>query len=181
MQYSEKEHWYVLRVRSKFNQLAERSLINKQFSVLNPTYQEWSQRKDRRKLLTKPIFNGYMFVQTVLNPESHLEILKTYGIIELIKTSSAPVLVPDEQIQNICLLEKHIGQCIYTPVYAVGDLVTITQGPLKGLVGRIDRVNRGLLRISVDAVPGSVAIEVSPEEVELLKKDTLYKTVSSRA
>jgi predicted AAA+ superfamily ATPase len=36
-----------------------------------------SIRRDRRKVLTRPIFNGYMFIRTLLNPECHLEILKT--------------------------------------------------------------------------------------------------------
>ena len=77
MQYCPEKSWYVLRVRSQAERLVRVGLHHKQFEVLNPTYQALSIRKDRRKVLTQPIFKGYMFIRTLLNPESHLEILKT--------------------------------------------------------------------------------------------------------
>ncbi|MBF0280702.1 MAG: hypothetical protein HQM13_23110 [SAR324 cluster bacterium] len=180
MHYNNSENWYVLRIRTKFNQLVERSLTNKQFEVFNPTYQEWSRRKDRKKLLTKPIFNGYMFFRALLNPEVHLEVLKTLGVIQLLHTSHGPTPVPDEQIENVRLLSDHVGQCFHSPEFAEGDWVCIQEGPLQGLVGRIDRVNKKLLRLSIDSIPGSIAIEVNPEHVERLEKDPVYSTLTNR-
>ncbi len=180
MHYSSTENWYVLRIRTKFDQLVERALKNKKFEAFNPTYQEWSQRKDRKKLLTKPIFNGYMFLRTLMTPESHLEVLKTLGVIQFLQTSLGPTSVPDEQIHNVRLLSEHIGQCFHSPEFAEGDWVCIREGVLKGLVGQIDRVNRKLLRLSVNAVPGSIAIEVNPNHVELLEKDSAYLATTSR-
>ena len=81
MHYCTEKSWYVLRVRSQAERLVHVGLHHKQFEVLNPTYQALSIRRDRRKILTRPIFNGYMFVRTLLNPESHLEILKTPGAV----------------------------------------------------------------------------------------------------
>ena len=179
MHYNYQECWYVLRIRSKFYQLVERSLNHKQFGVLNPTYQVRSPRKDRKKILQKPIFNGYLFVQTRLNPEIHLELLKTHGVIEVLKNSRGPIPVPDEQIQNITILENHLGQCFYSPEFAKGDLVQIHEGVLKGLIGYIDQVNRSLLRISIDAIPGSIMIEVTPHEVELLEKVPLFSALAA--
>jgi len=180
MRYSSTENWYVLRIRTKFDQLVERALKNKKFEVFNPTYQAWSQRKDRKKRLTKPIFNGYMFLRTLMTPESHLEVLKTLGVIQFLQTSLGPTAVPDEQIQNVRLLSEHIGQCFHSPEIAEGDWVCIREGVLKGLVGQIDRVNRKLLRLSVTAVPGSIAIEINPNHVELLEKDSVYLALTSR-
>lgn len=176
MENATQESWYVLRIRAKYDQLVKRTLMNKQFEVLNPTYQEWSKRKDRKKLLTKPIFNGYMFIHTHLTPETHLEILKSYGVMDLLKNSSGPIPVPDEQIANVCLLEKHIGECFYAPEFAEGDWVRVCEGPLEGLIGQVDEMNKKYLRISVDSIPGSIAIDVSREHVEPLgKEDTVYK------
>ena len=79
MYYCPEKSWYVLRVRSQAERLVHVGLHHKQFEVLNPTYQALSIRRDRRKVLTRPIFNGYMFIRTLLNPEYHLEILKTPG------------------------------------------------------------------------------------------------------
>ncbi len=73
MQYCREESWYVLRVRSQAERLVQVRLHHKNFEVLNPTYQALSIRKDRRKLLSRPIFSDYMFIRTFLNPESHLK------------------------------------------------------------------------------------------------------------
>ena len=88
MQYCPEKSWYVLRVRSQAERLVHVGLLHKQFEVLNPTYQALSIRRDRRKALNRTIFNGYMFIRTLLNPECHLEILKTPGVLEILKSPS---------------------------------------------------------------------------------------------
>ena len=48
-------------------------------------------------------FNGYLFVRTLLNPECHLEILKTPGVVEILKSPSGSTPVSEEQIEmSVC-------------------------------------------------------------------------------
>ena len=179
MKYCTENSWYVLRVRFQVERLVHVGLHNKQFEVLNPTYQALSIRRDRRKVLTRPIFNGYMFVRTLLNPECHLEILKTPGVVEILKSPSGPTPVPEEQIENVRLLEKHVGDCFCDTDFEVGDAVFVREGPLTGLRGAIDRLDRKKLHIHVDAIPGSVMIDVEPHQVQL-EKDAVYQLVTNR-
>ena len=179
IQYSSRENWYALRIRSRFDQLSETALKNKRFEVFNPTYHEWSRRKDRKKLLKKSIFKEYMFLRTTLTAEIHLEILKSYGVMQFLQNRSGPVLVPASQIANIRLLEQHVGRCFHAPEFAQGDWVRIRDGVMEGLVGQIDWMKKNLLRITVNGIAGSVAIEVNPHQVELLEKDPVYKAVVS--
>ena len=179
MHYCTEKSWYVLRVRSQAERLVQVGLHNKQFEVLNPTYQALSIRKDRRKVLTRPIFNGYMFIRTVLNSESHLKILKTPGVVEILKSSSGPTPVPDDQVKNIRLLEKHVGNCFFGTYFEVGDSVFVREGPLTGLRGVINRMDRKQLHIHVDAIPGSVMIEIEPHQLQL-EKDTVYQLVTKK-
>ena len=179
MRYCREESWYVLRVRSQAERLVQVGLHHKKFEVLNPTYQALSIRKDRRKVLSRPIFNGYMFIRTLLNPESHLEVLKTPGVVEILRNRSGPAPVPDEQVDNVRLLEKHVGECFYGSEFEIGDAVFVREGPLKGLRGVIDRRDHKKLYIHVDAIPGSVMIEVEPYQVQL-EKDTVYLLVTNR-
>jgi transcription antitermination factor NusG len=179
MHYCPEKSWYVLRVRSQAECLVHVGLHHKEFEVLNPTYQALSIRKDRRKVLTRPIFNGYMFIRTLLNPECHLEIIKTPGVVEILKSPSGPTPVPEEQIENVRLLEKHVGDCFFGTDFEVGDSVFVREGPLTGLRGVIDRLDRRKLHIHVDAIPGSVMIDVEPHQVQL-EKDTVYQLVTKR-
>ena len=179
MQYCTEKSWYVLRVRSQAERLVHVGLHHKQFEVLNPEYRSLSIRKDRRKVLTRPIFSGYMFIRALLNPECHLEIIKTPGVVEILKSTSGPTPVPDDQIANVRLLEKHVGDCFFSTDFEVGDAVFVREGPLTGLRGVIDRLDRKKLHIHIDAIPGSVMIDVEPHQVQL-EKDELYRLVTSK-
>ena len=179
MQYCREESWYVIRVRSQSERLVQLGLHKKKFEVLNPTYQTFSIRKDRNKVISKPIFKGYMFVRALLDAESHLEVLKTPGVVEILGNRKGPTPVPHEQVENVRILEKHVGECFFGTDLMVGDDVIVRDGPLTGLRGVIDRIDRKKLYIHVDAIPGSVMIEVEPHQV-LLEKDTLYSSVTSR-
>ena len=177
MHYSPEKSWYVLRVRSQSERLVTVGLHHKQFEVLNPTYQALSIRKDRRKVLTRPIFKGYMFLRTLLNPECHLEILKTPGVVEILKSPTGPTTVPDDQVENVLLLARHVGDCFFGTDFEVGDSVFVKEGPLTGLRGVIDRLDRNKLHIHVDAIPGSVMIDVEPQQVQMVK-DAVYQLVT---
>ena len=179
MRYCREESWYVLRVRSQAERLVQVGLHHKNLEVLNPTYNYLSIRKDRRKVLSRPIFNGYMFIRALLNPGIHLEVLKTPGVVEILRSRRGPTPVPDEQVDNVRLLEKHVGECFYGSEFEIGDTVFVREGPLKGLRGVIDRLDRKKLHIHLDAIPGSVMIEVEPYQVQL-EKDTVYQLVTNR-
>ena len=179
MQYCKEESWYVIRVRSQSERLVQVGLHKKHFEVLNPIYQVLSIRKDRRKVLSKPIFKGYMFFRVLLDSESHLDVLKTPGVVEILRNRNGPTPVPDEQIENVRILEKHVGDCFHGTDLVVGDAVIVREGPLTGLRGVIDRMDRKKLYIHIDAIPGSVMIEVDPHQV-LLEKDTADFLVTSR-
>ena len=179
MRYCREESWYVIRVRSQTERLVQVGLHHKKFEVLNPTYQSLSIRKDRRKVLSRPIFNGYIFIRILLNPEIHLEVLKTPGVVEILKSTTGPTPVPDDQIENVRLLEKHVGHCFYVKDFEVGDAVFVREGPLTGLRGVIDRLDRKKLHIHLDAIPGSIMIDVEPYQVQLVK-DAVYSLVTNR-
>jgi len=179
MQYCKEESWYVIRVRSQSERLVHVGLHKKDFELLNPTYQALSIRKDRRKVLSKPIFKGYMFLRALLDSESHLEVLKTPGVVEILQSRKGPTPVPDEQVENVRILEKHVGDCFYGTDLVVGDVVIVRDGPLTGLRGVINRKDRKKLHIHVDTIPGSVMIQVEPNQVQL-EKDSVYSLVNSR-
>jgi len=177
MEHPPEASWYVARIRPKAERLVQVGLYRKHFEVLHPTYQTLSKRRDRRKLLTKPIFHGYMFVRAQLSPERYLEILKTQGVIGLLKSSQGPIPVPDEQIENVRKLEHHVGECFHSPDVVVGDTVLVREGPLTGLRGVVDQVNRRQLRVLVNAMPGSIVIEIDPRQIQL-ERETMYSVVA---
>ena len=100
-------------------------------------------------------------------------------MVEILKNPSGPTHVPDDQVENVRLLEKHVGACFIGTDFEVGDSVFVREGPLTGLRGVIDRLDRKKLQIHVDAIPGSVMIDVEPQQVRL-EKDAVYQLVTKR-
>ena len=180
--YCGEERWYALRIRTKWSQRIVQSLKNKQFITFNPTYSELSKRKDRKKLLNKPIFGGYLFVQAKLTTSLHLEILKTHGVTDFIKNDHNPIPIPDDQIEKIRSLEEHLEQCTtLSSEFIPGDPVRIIEGPLAGLIGLVDQIDRNRLRIYFNSIPSSINIEINPDHVESLKGDPLYLSVTGQS
>jgi len=168
MEYFPGEQWYAIRVRYRHEAVTERALAGKRFSPLNLTYQEKSRRKDRTKVLTKFFFPGYMFIRAALDVELHVEVLKTIGVVEILRNSRGPIPIRDDQIRNVLKLKDYDGKILTFQEYCTGMRVRIIDGPLAGLIGRVDELQRDLLKVSVDSVPGSVAIHVSPKMLEPL-------------
>ncbi len=171
MHYYPGENWYALRVKHQYESIVEKSLETKNMSPLHLTYQAISKRKDRKKVLVKAFFPGYMFIKSELNPEIHVEILKSIGVVDLIKNSQGPLPIPEEQINNVLRLKDYEGQIVSFNDFKCGMLVEIVQGPLKGVKGFVDAVERDLIRIGIQAIPGSVAIHVSPSQIEPVESD----------
>ena len=170
MYYFPDEQWYAIRVKYRHEQVTERALMAKKVSPLNLTYQEKSKRKDRSKILTKFFFPGYMFIRTTLSAEMHVEILQSIGVVEILRNSQGPIPISEPQIENVLKLKSYTGKILTFSEYCSGMRVRIIEGPLAGVVGRIDEVQRDLLKISIDTIPGSVAIHVSKDMLEPLDK-----------
>ncbi|MBU2510476.1 hypothetical protein KJ966_04030 [bacterium] len=171
MYYYPGENWYALRVKTRYETIVEKALETKKVEALNFTYQELSKRKDRKKILTKAFFPGYMFIKAELNPQIHVEILKSIGVVEILKNSDGPLPIPQDQIDNVLKLEKYEGKVLTFTEFACGMPVRIIQGPLLGVQGFVDEINRGLIKISISSVPGSVAIQVDPSLIEPILAD----------
>jgi len=163
MRYDPTERWYAIRVRYKHEEVAKKALSSKNFSPLYLTYQEKSIRKDRIKILTKPFFGGYMFIKAKLSAETHVEVLKSQGVVEILKNTQGPIPIPDQQINNISILKDFQGKSLPMPKFTKGNLVKVIKGALEGLIGRIDELDKDWVKISVDNMPTCVGISLAPE------------------
>ena len=178
MRYSSELNWYAVRTRSQGEELARHGLSKKGFEPLMPTFHLVSLRKDRHKILMKPIFKGYLFFRLQLNATKHLEVLKTLGVVEILKNSQGPRTIPQDEIENIRLLENHVGACFDAPEFMVGEKVVVREGPLKGLRGVVDKIQNRLLRVGIEAVPGAIMIEIDPQQV-ISEESGIYHTAAS--
>jgi transcription antitermination factor NusG len=131
----DKNRWYAVHTKSRFEQKVVDGLIGKSVEVFLPRVQVMSRRKDRRKKILVPILPGYIFVNFSLNPEDYWKIIKTTGVVRMIGFEGKPVPANDEEIKSLMVLDN-TDRTVQNQTYIKkGDMVMIMEGPLKGLTG----------------------------------------------
>jgi transcription termination/antitermination protein NusG len=159
--------WYVLHTKSRFENVVIDGLAKKKVEVFLPRISVASRRKDRKKMIRVPLFPGYVFVRTDLNPAHHLEIVKTVGAVKLVGSQQGPVSVPDETIQSLRIMVASDQPISTGTMFRKGDHVMVINGPFCGVIGIFDGY-RGKSRIVVhiEALGQFASVEVSAEDVE---------------
>lgn len=160
--------WYAVRVRSNHESIAAASLEAKGVATYLPAVDVPSVRTDRRVMLSRPIFPGYFFVQTVLGRADRIEVLKAPGVVEILGSATGPIAVPEWEISSIhlALAARNPFEILYDLV--PGKRVRVTTGALKGVEGVLMTAPDGKSRIavSIELLGRTVAFQLTATEVE---------------
>jgi transcriptional antiterminator NusG len=163
-------HWYAVYTQPRHEYKVNDRLIKKKIETFLPLVERWSRRKDRRKRIQLPLFPGYLFVRSLMDPYSHLEILKTEGVVRILGSDGKPVPIPEVQIVGIQTLIRNgvtITPCAYLKE---GMRVRVVNGPLRGIEGILLKAQfqKHRLVLSVDIIKESVSVEIDDFDVEPL-------------
>ena len=159
--------WYALWTRSRHEKIVRDQLAKKtDVDVFLPTIGKWSRWKDRKKKIDWPLFPGYVFARFV--PDERIGILKVDGVVQIISNNGILSPIPVEEIESIRTRVE--SELAYDPVPLIkeGDMVKVTSGPLKGVVGRLVQKKGAQARLvlSVDLIGQAVSVEVDAADVK---------------
>jgi transcription elongation factor/antiterminator RfaH len=159
--------WYVLHTRSRFENVVNENLFKKSFDVFLPKVLVRSKRRDRKKMIRVPLFPGYLFVKTDLDPREHLEIVKTVGAVRLIGNNSGPVAVPDETVESLKIMVGTEDPIDTGGLFKKGDRVVVVCGPFAGVVGSFVRYGgKGRVVVNIEVLGQYAAVSVEADDVE---------------
>lgn len=160
--------WYVIHTRSKHEAKVELALRQKGLEIFLPRITVRSRRQDRRLFVQVPLFPGYLFVQTVLQPHVYYEVIKHPGVIRLLGINPRLGTVPQEQVDSIKAIVASKRPYAPWPYLRQGRQVRIMEGPLTGTIGVILRrkERRQRLIVAVELFQRSVVVELEDEAVE---------------
>jgi len=137
---SEKLSWYAVytapRAEKKVSERFSDAGIE-HYLALQKVKRRWS---DRIKEVLIPVVNGYIFVH--IQGKDFEKVTKIYGAIAFVREGGQPVEIPDYQIENLRLMVEGAEEPIEFSVedFARGESVTITKGPLNGMMGELIEV-----------------------------------------
>lgn len=172
---TEQLSWYAIQVVTKKEQQVAHALAQKGYECFLPLYTKRSTWSDRTKVLSVPLFSGYVFSR--FNVQCRLPILVTPNVRAVVGNGKVPVSVSENDLNAIrAALKNGLPIEPYDSLQR-GDVVVVTKGPLAGIEGSFVQY-RGTSRLllSVSLINRAVAVEMDRLCVEPIHPRTFPKT-----
>jgi len=163
--------WYAVHTKSRHENKVYDRLLQKSLRAFLPLISVWSRRKDRKKLITIPLFTSYLFVHVdELDSSKIIEILKTAGVVRILgnRQDGPPAAVPEKTMDTIRKLmasETDIRQIQYP---RLGETAVIVDGPFKGIEGHVAKTDyeNEIFVISFEFLNRYVAIPLKGHQIQ---------------
>ena len=128
--------WWAVYTRHQHEKVVAEMLSAKGFEVFLPLYESTRRWKDRRMVLSLPLFPCYLFVRGGLDRK--LQVVTTPGIHMILYRGEQVAVIPDQEIEAIqravdgpCGVEPH-------PFLKCGTRVRVNKGTSRGCRGDSD-------------------------------------------
>ena len=172
------KQWYVVNTYSGHEESVKERLemrtesMNMQdhiFRVIIPETTEIEIKDGVKKEKTKKMFPGYVLVEMVMSDEAWYVVRNTPGVTGFIGSSgkgAKPTPLLPQEIDHI-LVNMGMSRMDIESEMAVGDKVSIVDGPFKGMEGTINNIDLENNRIIVliDLFGQETSVEVEPYQV----------------
>lgn len=156
-------NWYAIWTRSHSEQLVAEQLVGKGLNVFFPRISVWSRRGGVRHVIQVPMFSGYVFLNETVDKHKYIEVLKARGVVRILG-ERWDRLCPISHTEIDSLRQACEARLTITPhsYLREGQRVRVIGGPLKGVEGLLveNKVNKGVLVLSVDLLQRSVAVQI---------------------
>ena len=173
----EKE-WYVVntysgheaKVKEKLEAKVESmGLQDYIYRIIIPETTEVEIKDGVKKEKTKKMFPGYVLVEMVMSDEAWYIVRNTPGVTGFIGSSgkgAKPTPLLPSEIDKI-LASMGMSRVNIESEMAVGDKVSIVDGPFKGMMGRVDNIDleNNRLNVLIDLFGQETPVEVEVYQV----------------
>lgn len=166
----DEKKWHALYVRSRSEKKVLSQLEDMGIEVYLPLITEVKQWSDRRKKVEEPLFKSYVFVHS--SDKQYITILNVYGVVKFVTFEHEAVVVPENQILAIKKFVEEYERGEEFKIkndeeLKVGQKVRIINGPMKGLVGRLDTIrNKRHLIVYIEVVGQFIPVHIPRAKVE---------------
>lgn len=132
--------WRVIYVSSRQEKKVSEILTRLSIPHYLPLVKTLRQWTDRKKWVEIPLFNGYVFVR----PEKTKRdaVLQVPGVVKYLQFNGKDAAATDIEIETIKAIIQNgydVSNHDYNESFEPGDVVSISQGPLKGYKGEFLR------------------------------------------
>ena len=166
--------YYVIQVKSrgekKYLELAEAIVRPRNISVFWPRRNLRVRRAGLWHNVQSPIFPGYVFLETdSIGPELYWALKRVPGFVRFLRQNQDIQPMPERDARILATLLS-LGEVVSksTATFDRNNRIRIVEGPLKGMEGRIVRVNRrkGRIKVKLDLYEESYLVDFGFQSIE---------------
>jgi len=151
--------WYVIHTHAGYEDQVAESIKQRAhtlkldefvFDVIVPKEKQVEIKNGKRRTVEKRTFPGYVFVSMIVTDESWYVVRNTPNVTGFLGSGVKPTPIPQSEVDTIVSkMEKNEPE--YNVDLKTGDLVRISDGPLKGYEGKVTEVNadKGKMKVAV--------------------------------
>lgn len=149
-------NWHAIYTKPRSEKKVAERLSGEDFEVYCPMIKTLRQWSDRKKKVLLPLFPGYVFVR--VSKADHPRVLQDYGVLNFVYWLGKPAIVRENEIAAIKEIALHGNEINIThDKFEKGQLVTIPDGPFKGLSGKIDKLDKRKIIVLVEKLGYTVS------------------------
>ena len=136
--------WYVVHTYSGYENKVKaniektvnnRNMHDQILEVAVPLEDCEEEKNGKTVTVQRKVFPGYVLVHMIMNDNTWYVVRNTRGVTGFVGPGSKPVALTEEEVQN---LGVHMHE---TSDFEVGEVVTISDGPMAGSVCTITQIN----------------------------------------
>ena len=174
-----KKQWYVLHTYSGYEDKVKKDLLSRAqslgmqdyiFRVIVPEEEKTETVRGKKQEVEEKVFPGYVLVEMVMTDESWFVVRNSPNVTGFVGShggGSKPSPLYEDEINRIL---RSQGQPAKRPdvTYEVGETVTITDGPFKGMSGKVTDVqdDKYKLIVSIDMFGRETNAELDYDQVK---------------
>lgn len=125
--------WYLLQCKPREVFRAAEHLANQGYEAFVPTLSREALRRGKRETLIEPLFPHYCFVSLSDVADNWAPIRSTQGVTKLVRFGDMPLAVPEAVVAALQARELAAPDADPESLFAPGQRVLISAGPLAGL------------------------------------------------
>ncbi len=174
--YDSSRQWYAIHTYSGYEEKVADSIMqriqtvdmaDKIFDCIVPKEKQIQIKNGKRKVVEAKIFQGYVLVEMKLTDETWYIVRNTPGVTGFVGSGTEPTPVSESEIKKI---KKRMG--VEDPKhfidFAIGEVVSITDGPFKGFDGAVSEIDnqKGKLKVMVSMFGRDTPVELDALQVK---------------
>lgn len=164
---SQKQKWYALFVLTGEEENVKRRLQykfqGKNLKFIVPKRRLVERKDGEWQAKIRILFPGYVLLNGLVDVEDYYDLKGTPGLVTILKSKHEPLEISEQEINIISRLicnDEIIGS---SSVFIEGDRIIVKDGPLLGMDGIIESINKrkGRAKVRIDFIGGPRIVELS--------------------